>query len=120
LPEAADGGKKKGNAQAKGTLMKASPWFITALALSGLTAGPALAEPQVQTMLEACKSELQKAGCSAKTEAQAHACLEKAEKPGEKNEGFSQVCHQAREYYEQAKDMSKQTKDVMDKMPNVP
>ncbi|MGZ3694889.1 MAG: hypothetical protein ACXWQO_11980 [Bdellovibrionota bacterium] len=47
-----------------------------------------------------CAKELKKAGCTAKTDAEAHECLEKAETHDKKNDGFSAKCYKAHEAFE--------------------
>jgi hypothetical protein len=59
-------------------------------------------------MMSACKKELKKFGCEAKTEAAAHECLEQHEAHGKKNDGFSHGCYEAHESYE--KKMGKEEK----------
>jgi hypothetical protein len=53
-----------------------------------------------------CKKDLKKAGCTAKTDAEAHECLEKVEKHDAKDDGFTHACYEAHEAYE--KKMSKE------------
>lgn len=55
-------------------------------------------------MLKACKGELKKFGCSAKTEAAAHECLEQHEEHGKKSDGFGHACYEAHESYEKKAD----------------
>ena len=53
------------------------------------------------TLAKACAKELDSFGCKkAKTDKAAFACLEKNEKSGEPNDGFSESCHTAHETYE--------------------
>lgn len=63
------------------------------------------ASPLVTT----CKEDLKKYKCSAKTDAQAHECLEKNEKEGQPDEGFTHTFYEAHEAYE--KKMSKKEKN---------
>jgi hypothetical protein len=53
-------------------------------------------------LMSACKKDLKKVDCKAKTDAEAHECLEKAEKHDAKNDGFSHGCYEAHEAYEKA------------------
>jgi hypothetical protein len=58
---------------------------------------------------KACKSDLKKFGCEAKTDQEVHECIEKNEKEGSKKEGLSSKCYKAHESYE--KKMGKEEKN---------
>lgn len=77
--------------------MHTSRLFAAAIGFSSLIALPAFASPSV---LEACKADFKNAGCSPTSEAEAHQCLEKYEKEGQKDEGLSHACYEAHERYE--------------------
>jgi len=78
--------------------MHKSHTFVVVVGLSSLLALPALAAPPTQ--LQACKEEFARASCTPKTEADAHECIEKVEKEGQKDEGLTHACYEAHERYE--------------------
>ncbi|HTL11067.1 MAG TPA: hypothetical protein VL588_01185 [Bdellovibrionota bacterium] len=72
----------------------------------GVSAAAALAlAPSVfagSALQKACAPDLKKNRCEAKTDADAHHCLEKNEKRGKPNEGFTKKCYDAHEAYERS------------------
>ena len=50
--------------------------------------------------LSACKKDLKKHSCKAKTDAEAHECLEKVENHEAKDDGFTHACYEAHEAFE--------------------
>lgn len=80
---------------------------LSALAIAALSSGTSAFA--ASKLMKSCKGDLKKFGCTAKTDAEASACLEKNEKEGEKNEGFSASCYKAHESYE--KKMGKEEKN---------
>lgn len=52
------------------------------------------------SLVKACKDDLKKFSCNAKTDAKAHECLEKNEKKDEENQGLSSSCYAAHEAFE--------------------
>lgn len=80
--------------------------LIGLMAVGALVAAPSASA--ASSLMKACKSDLKKFGCKAKTDAQAFECLEKNEKEGQKNEGFNHACYEAHESYE--KKMGKEEK----------
>jgi hypothetical protein len=79
--------------------MKKFSMMMAILALGAFATGPA-AFAKSSALMKACKGDLKKFGCKAKTDAAAHECLEKNEKEGQKDEGFSHACYEAHENYE--------------------
>src|SRR3954470_16017413 len=53
-------------------------------------------------LMSACKKDLKKHACKAKTDAEAHECLEKVEKHDAKDDGFTHACYEAHEAFEKA------------------
>lgn len=86
--------------------MKAKQGLVGTIALALLIATPSAF---ATNLTKACKSDLKKFGCQAKSDAEAHECLEKNEKEGNKSEGFSKSCYKAHEAYE--KKMGKSEKE---------
>jgi hypothetical protein len=85
--------------------MKKKNILVSLVAVGLMASVPAFAKGG---MLGACKKELKKFACEAKTEADAHECLEKHEAHGKKNDGFGHACYEAHESYE--KSMGKEEK----------
>ncbi|MBI3557754.1 MAG: hypothetical protein HY074_15955 [Deltaproteobacteria bacterium] len=80
--------------------------FVAVVAVGSMMAVPSAFA--AGGMLKACKGELKKFGCKAKTEADAHECLEQHEAHGKKDDGFKHACYEAHESYE--KKMGKEEK----------
>jgi hypothetical protein len=77
---------------------KKSGFVFGMIALGSLVAVPsAFASGK---LVKACKEDLAKYSCKASTDHEAHECLEKNEKQGEKNEGFTEACYKAHEAFE--------------------
>jgi hypothetical protein len=53
-------------------------------------------------LAKACKKDMKKFGCTAKSDADLHECLEQHEDHAKKNDGFSHACYEAHEAYEKA------------------
>lgn len=86
--------------------MKTKQAFVASIAVAFLMTAPSTF---AASLTKACKSDLKKFGCEAKTDSEAHECLEKNEKEGAKNEGFSAKCYKAHEAFE--KKMGKEEKE---------
>src|SRR4051812_48328228 len=78
--------------------MKLNQWLLTSASVVVLLTTPSAFA--ATSLTKACKSDLKTFGCTAKTDAEAHECLEKNEKQAEKNEGFSAGCYKAHEAFE--------------------
>jgi hypothetical protein len=78
--------------------LKQVGWMLGIVAVVSFTAVPSA--HAAKGVLGACKKELKTFGCAAKTDAQAHECLEKNEKHDAKDDGFSHACSEAHEAYE--------------------
>jgi hypothetical protein len=86
--------------------MKTRQALVASIAAAFLMAAPTVF---ASNLTQACKSDLKKFGCEAKTDDEAHACLEKNEKEDAKHDGFSSKCYKAHESYE--KKMGKEEKN---------
>ena len=53
-------------------------------------------------LMSACRKDLKKHHCKAKTDEEAHLCLEKNEKHDAKEDGFTHACYEANEAFEKA------------------
>ncbi len=78
--------------------MKMRKLLLGCAATGALIASPAVFA--AAKLMDTCKSDLKKFSCAAKTDQEAHACLEKNEKAGQKNEGFTVACYKAHVAYE--------------------
>ena len=86
--------------------MRNSKIFVSLIAMGTIASVPsAFAKSK---LMKACKKDLKKFGCMAKTDDTAFECLEKHEKEGQKNDGFTRSCYKAHESYE--KKMGKEEK----------
>ncbi|HEY2775227.1 MAG TPA: hypothetical protein VGK20_14360 [Candidatus Binatia bacterium] len=72
---------------------------IVATAVVGVLAA-APAAYATSTLMKSCSDDVKKFGCTAKNDTAVHQCLEKNEKKGETDEGFSSACYKAHESYE--------------------
>src|ERR1700759_5582550 len=86
--------------------MKFKTIIVTFLSAAFLMTAPSAFSSD---LTKACKSDLKKFGCKAKTDDEEHERLEKHEKEDAKNEGFSAKCYKAHEAFE--KKLGKEEKE---------
>jgi hypothetical protein len=77
--------------------MKNQTRMLVLVLFAAFSAGSAFGASKLMTD---CKKELKKFHCKAKTDAEAHQCLEHNEKHGAKDDGFSHACYAANEAFE--------------------
>jgi hypothetical protein len=71
------------------------------VAISAIMASPS-AFAAATPLAKACKTDLQKSGCTGTTDSELHECLEQHEDHKKPNDGFTKTCQKAHEAFESA------------------